>query len=153
MIPALTMLAEAAPPPTDNVSLAVLLGVIGAIFSGLALLAGKVIGHKQGEVVGAKKEQARQQGNVTLDPPIPEVPVRRVYPGPSWDQHRDLVRRVEASERHIEEMRADMGKQYIAILNAGQERERSIKDKIDEVAVEWHRRLDEIFKPKRPGTR
>ena len=106
---------------------------------------------------GQKKEKDRATNNITLQSPMPEVPVKRVYSPPTFSQHMAIVERVgklevktEDLSKEIQEVgtdiRAASAKQYVEILNAGHERELRIIDKLDGIARGFHERVDDLLK-------
>ncbi len=136
----MNLLAEAASAAPDTmISGNWLILVIGALFSGAALLLGKVQG---------KKEGLKEASNITLQNPVPEVPTRKVSTPPSWDAHRALVDRVTALEMVTQELRRDAAHQYHELMTAGAAREQSISDKLDGIARGIHSRIDAFMKPK-----
>jgi len=64
---------------------------------------------------------------------------------PSWEQHRELIRRVSVVEEELEELRKEQARQYREILIAGSERESRLADKLDGVARAIHSRIDELM--------
>lgn len=110
----------------------------------------------------AAAERAKQAEDkvksLRLESPVPEVPVamRKIAGVPSWNDHSTLVERVARLENHIDRMRDEQAEQYRDILTSGANRQaeivKQLSEKIDEVAVEWHRRLDQFFTktPPRP---
>lgn len=137
----MNLLAEAANATPDTmISGNWLILVIGALFSGAALLLGKVQGKKEG-----LKEATN---NITLQSPVPEVPTRKVSTPPSWDSHRALMDRVTALEVVTQELRRDAAHQYHELMTAGAAREQSISDKLDGIARGIHSRIDDLMKPK-----
>lgn len=110
-----------------------MLKLIGAIFTGAALVLGRYWG---------KKEEA---GKLTLQNPLPDFPTRKVSTPPSWDAHRALVDRVTALEHVTQELRRETSQQYHELLKAGGERETHLSDKLDGIARGIHSRIDEIL--------
>lgn len=133
----LPMLANAAAPDpqiSGNWILAVL-GAIGTIAAGF-------YGHAKG----------KSAQRFTLESPVPEVPFRKVPGVPSWNDHQQLIFRIDRLEKHFDELRREQSEQFKDILEHGAVREQRIMDKIDAVAREWHSRMDTQFGPK-PHTR
>ena len=83
---------------------------------------------------------------VRLTEPMPEVPVRRVSSPPTWDQHHGLEKRVSFIEQAQTEMRRDMAAEFRALLEAGGSREQRLSSKLEGIAREIHRRIDENMK-------
>lgn len=108
-------------------------------------------------IVALKRGEAKGKASkVTVQDPVPEVPVRRVYSPPSFSQHMDLQRRVEKMEevtldlrndfyKALEEIRKEGAKQYVEILNAGHERETRLLEKMDGIARGIHNRINELI--------
>jgi hypothetical protein len=90
--------------------------------------------------------------NVTIQPPFPEVPFRKVSNPVSYDQHSALDARVARIELHLDQIQRDQSQQYKQILEAGAERELRMTEVMNEGLREVHRRLDEILTP-RPNRR
>lgn len=108
--------------------------LIGAIFSGLALLLGKKMG------------KAEAQG-MRLEDPVPEIPTRtrKISQPPSWDQHEALIRRVTVIESELKQLRDENSREYKQLLEAGAAREHRIMDKMDAIARDWHERMDKLI--------
>lgn len=123
-----------------------IIAVIGAVAAGIALVMGKAQGRKE-------------ERSARLEPPVPEVPTRKVSTPPSWDAHRALCDRVSNIENDIEGIRREMkedralhGQQFRDLMLAGGEREIRITEKIEGFANAIHRRIDDVItQPKRPG--
>ena len=111
----------------------------------------------------ASAERAKQAEDkvrsLRLETPVPEVPVamRKIAGVPSWNDHSTLVERVARLENHIDRMRNEQAEQYRDILTSGANRQaeivKQLSEKIDEVAVDWHRRLDQFFTKTPPRAR
>ena len=97
------------------------------------------------------KWQAEKAKAVKLEEPVPTVPTRKVSQPPSWDQHEALAARVGNVEREIKDLRQENSREYKALLEAGAAREVRILEKIDQVARDWHGRLDALNPPKGGG--
>ena len=140
-------LAESA--PDAMISGNWLIGVIGAIAAGIAL----VIGKKQGRAEA-------EENNVTIKHPVPTVPMSKVSTPPSWDAHKALCDRMTRQEaisnelRHdLSEVRKDMATQYRELMQAGAQREQNLSDKLEGIARGIHHRIDEFFLPQNHGTK
>jgi uncharacterized protein (UPF0335 family) len=131
------MLAQA-PPVDPQISGNWILGVLGAI----GTILGIVYGHAKG----------KSSQRFTLDTPVPEVPFRKVPGMVSWNDHQQLITRIDRLEKHFDDLRKEQSEQFKDILEHGAVREQRIMDKIDAVAREWHSRMDTQFGPK-PHTR
>ena len=108
-----------------------------------------VVGAAGAAVVAWKKGEAKGRGDkVTLQDPVPTVPMSKVSTPPSWDAHRALCDRVTRLEETTQELRRDMAGQYRELMQAGEARERSISDKLDGIARGLHHRIDELMQPK-----
>lgn len=127
------------PPPDTMVSGNWIIGLIGAIAAGIALVLGKKQGIKEAT------------NNITLQSPMPEVPVRKVPGTVSWYDHSTLAERVGRLENHIDSLRREQADQFKDLLESGSVREVRIMEKIDAVAREWHARMDTQFGPKPRG--
>lgn len=119
---------------SEQVSVTAVSTIIGAVFTGIGLLIGKLM------------EKKRQQNSVKLEQPVPEVPTRKVFHSPSWHQFEGLTRRVDHLENEFHELRDEQKQQFTQILQAGAERENRLRDKLDDVARGIHGRIDEIIK-------
>jgi uncharacterized coiled-coil protein SlyX len=109
-------------------------------------------------IAAMKKGEAKGRSEkITLQSPVPEVPVRRIYSPPTFSQHMELSRRLESLEERtaksedelqaaVAQIRAEMGKQYVEILKAGHEREIRLSDKLDDIARAFHSRVDDLIK-------
>ena len=93
-------------------------------------------------IVAFKKGQATA-GEVSLQDPVPEVPVRKVYTPPSFYQHQDLVRRVAALEHEskahreyveaqLRDIRRENAEQFVKLMNAGETRKDAIMESFRE---------------------
>lgn len=132
------ILAETAGTPDTLISGNWLIAVIGALASGIALVIGKRQGLKEAT------------NNVTLQAPVPTVPVREIKLPPSWDAHHALVDRVHVLEVATSELRRESALHYQELIKAGGDRERHISDKLDGIARAIHHRIDELFPPTKP---
>ncbi len=112
-----------------------------------------IVALRKGERQGVEKERGKA---VTLQDPVPELPVRRVYSPPSFSQHMNVVDRVVKLEKEADELRQafhaesaairrDLSKQYVEILHAGHERENRLSDKLDDIARAFHSRVDDLL--------
>lgn len=112
-----------------------------------------IVALRKGERQGVEKERSK----VTLQDPVPEVPVKKVYSPPSFYQHMDLVRRVEKVEQKTDELadaltatateiRKQASENFVEILRAGHERENRLAEKLDGIARGFHGRVDELMK-------
>jgi hypothetical protein len=117
--------------PADQVGI-----IIGALIT--ALVGGGVIGKKITE------------NKMHIEPPIPEVPTRKVNYPPTWDAHQALTHRVSRLEQDVQRMgedvkniRSEQASQFAQLMSAGAERELRISEKLDAVANQIHRRIDE----------
>lgn len=132
--PLIQLLANVPPAASDSVSGNVLVAIIGAIFSGFALLYGKRQGIKEAT------------NNITLQSPVPEVPTRKVPGAVTWDHLQPLIQRIDRMERHLDEVRKEQSDQYRETLEAGGAREHRIITHLDDVARAIHARIDTIMK-------
>lgn len=123
------------PPPSGLISGEVVVAIIGAIFSGGALWIGKILGE-------------RKAAPTRLVKPVPTVPVQRVPSAVTFHQHEALDRRVGRLEEEVKQLARDQAEQFKDILEAGQERERRLADKMDSQTRELHGRLDDQFGPR-----
>lgn len=112
-----------------------------------------IVALRRGERQGVEKERGKA---FTLQDPVPELPVKRVYSPPSFSQHMNVVDRVVKLEKEADELREafhkesaairrDLSKQYVEILHAGHERENRISDKLDDIARAFHSRVDDLL--------
>ena len=136
-------LAQAAATSDPMISGNWIVAVIGALASAFALFYGKRQGLKEAT------------NNVTLQNPMPELPIRKLLTPPSWDAHRALMDRVLVLEAATLELRKDSAElrretnlQYHELLKAGGERETHLSDKLDGIARSIHARIDELMQPR-----
>lgn len=135
----LLVLATAAPAADDAmISGNWIIGVIGALASGGALLVGKWQGRKEA---------------LTIKEPVPTVPTSKVSTPPTWSDHKALAERVNRTEADIlriegelKEMRVQQTNQFQTLMAAGAEREARIGDKIEGFARAIHARVDDMMK-------
>ncbi len=118
-----------------------MLKLIGAIFTGAALVLGRYWG---------KKEEANK---LSLPNPMPEMPFRKVERPVSFDQHNSLEQRVGRIEVHLDVIQRDQASQYRQIIEAGAERELRLTETLHAGLREVHGRLDELFKQTSPARR
>lgn len=116
--------------------------VIGAIITGL---------------LAWKKGEAKGRGDkVTLQEPVPEVPVKRVYAPPTFAQHQELMRRVasleadakehrEYVEGQLRDIRREQGEQFVKLMNAGETRKDAIMDSMNDMVRNFHARVDQLI--------
>lgn len=124
----ISILAEVAADPM--VSGNWIIGVIGAIAAGIAL----VIGKKQGRAEA-------QDNNVTLQGQPISV---------KMEEHFVTRREFDRLEKVTEGLRRDLAGQYRDLMQAGAAREQNLSDKLDGIARGIHARIDEIIKTKSP---
>lgn len=148
------LLATSTPEPDAMISGAWLIAIAKVVIIALGTAgAAWIVALKKGEKQGAEKERSK----VTLEDPVPEVPVKKVYSPPSFYQHMDLVRRVEKVELKTDqlaealvttatEIRKQASENFVDILNAGHERENRLSEKLDGIARGFHGRVDELMK-------
>ena len=136
------MLAQTAQGADPMISGDWVLKLVGAVFTGAALILGRYWGKKEAS-------------STRLEDPMPEVPTRKVSTPPSWDAHKALMDRVMRQEqisnelRHdLSEVRKEMTENYKDLMAAGQARETSISDKLDGIARGIHSRIDDLMKSK-----
>lgn len=103
-------------------------------------------------VLGTVWSKAKQAGKTEaqttrLEPPIPEVPTRKIFTPPTWSDHKALCDRVKRVEDDVSDLRESQQKQFSHLLEAGAEREIRIMDKLDGIARGIHDRIDRILKP------
>ncbi|MDP3851975.1 MAG: hypothetical protein Q8Q59_15845 [Luteolibacter sp.] len=104
-----------------------------------------VIGAIASALIAWKKGEAKGRGDkVTLQDPMPKVPVERVYSPPSFSQHMDLRRRVETLETDHQKLRREVAEQYIQLLKVGEERKDKIIDEFNRVATGFHSRVNQL---------
>lgn len=136
------LLAEtAAAAPDTLISGTWLTGFVVAVIGAAAAACANVQGRKKG--------LRDATNNVTLQSPMPEVPVRKVYSPPSFSQHMDLVRRVEAVEGGISDLRRDQAQQFIRLMEVGEKRKDDIFEKIDTMATGFHSRVNQLVSEQR----
>jgi hypothetical protein len=96
-----SMMANAAADPMISGNW--IIAVIGAIAAGVAAVLGKMQGRKEG----------MNSRDVTLQAPVPEVPVKKVYSPPTFSQHMEIVRRVDALEADQKILRREMAESFL----------------------------------------
>ncbi len=136
---AMMLLAQAAhqapSAPDPMISGNWLITLIGALFSGAALVLGKYWG----------RTAERQQRTVTISGQ--PVQFQNTPAAVTVNDLGDLTRRMGVAESEIRGLRDEQSKHYKQLLESGHEREIRIINKMDEEAREWHGRLDAIFGP------
>jgi hypothetical protein len=83
-------IATTAADAGDTVSTKIFYGVIAAIVSAVV----GAIMRNQGRQIGRREEQQRQQGNVTIDSPVPEITTReatRFADSKQLDEHKSTT--------------------------------------------------------------
>jgi hypothetical protein len=88
------------------------------------------------------------KNNITIQTPVPTVPVSKVYSPPTFFQHTELARRVDKLEINHEELsrelRREMGESFRRLMDVGEERKDKLMDKIDASAKGFHERVNQI---------
>jgi hypothetical protein len=140
------LIANTAPAAGDQMISA---GAVTAILTGITALVTGVIG----AVIGKKQAQATK-----LEPPVPEVPTRKVSTPPTYDAHRALVERVSRLETDMQRMgedvktiRHEQAAQFTQLMTAGAERQLAISEKLEAMASSLHTRINELIINKRPS--
>jgi hypothetical protein len=136
------ILADASPDTliSGNWITAFVVAVIGSVTSG-------ILAWKKGEAKGRSEK-------ITLTEPMPEIPTRRVYSPPTFYQHQELMRRVDALEKgttahreyvegQFRAIRRENSEQFITLMNAGETRKDAI---MEEVRTEMNRIYERINK-------
>lgn len=134
------LLANAAPAADPMISGNWILAMIGAITTAAAAFFGKAQGRKEAQ-------------RTTLESPVPEVPTRKVPTPPTYDAHRALEHRVGRVEEDITRIRDELKEdrrvaamQFQQLMQAGQDRELRLGEKIEGFANAIHRRIDTVLK-------
>lgn len=127
------VLANAADP---QISGEWVIRLIGAIFAGAALIAGRYWG---------RKEKASENSVTIKDQPIRVTKDQRPV---SYDQYTALDARVGRMEAHLDAIQRDQGMQYKQILEAGAERELRMTEFFGLGLREVHARLDKLMELK-----
>lgn len=117
-----------------------LIAVIGALFSGAALVLGKYWGRSQ--------ERTDRAVTISGQP----VQFQNVPGMASLNDITQLSGRIDRLEVDVRELRSDQATQFRDLMESGAARESRLMDKLDAVASEWHRRLDMLL-PAKPPTR
>lgn len=117
-----------------------MLKLIGALFTGAALVLGRYWGKKE------------ESAKLTLPNPMPEMPFRKVDRAVSFDQHSALDARVARIENHLDRIERDGAMQYKQILEAGSERELRMTEVLAQGLREVHARLDALITRQSPPT-
>ena len=98
-----------------------------------------------GSALVAYRKGAASVNETRLVPPVPEVPTRKVYHPPSWDQHQALTERVTRVEVSVDDLRKTVSGQYRELMVAASEREARLGEKLDGVARGIHERIDDLL--------
>lgn len=80
----------------------------------------------------------------TLQEPVPDLPVRKVYSPPTFWQHKALEDRVAKLESNFEMLRREQHEGFLSLMTAGENRKDMIFEKIDTMARAFHARVDDI---------
>lgn len=129
----ITLFLATTPAGDDQVSTKVLYGVITAIFTGMALVAGKTMGKKEAQ-------------SMRLDEPVPTIPTRKVPGFVTWDHLQPLITRMDRLEKHLDDVRKEQSDQFKEILEAGSTRESRLTTHLDDVARAIHSRIDDMMR-------
>lgn len=119
-----------------------IIAVIGALFTGAALLLGKMQGR-------------REASETTLKEPVPTVPTSKVYTPPTFSQHQELVRRVVCLENETKEhrdyvegqlrdIRRENSEQFVKLMTAGETRKDAIMENMNAMVRGFHARVDQL---------
>jgi hypothetical protein len=107
-----------------------------------------------------RRREAAQRNQVTIKPPVPEIPVTmtRKYNPPTFSQHMEAVRRIDRLEHSVGEIRREAAENYKELMLAGEVRANRLIDKMDDVARAFHARVDDLLanaptKPKPPTSK
>lgn len=121
-------------------------------FDGLTISAAAIIG--LGTVATgiikafrAGERRGEIKSRITLDPPLPEFPTRKVSTPPTWDAHKALCDRVKRVEDDVSELRHAQSLIYKELMTAGAEREVRLGEKLDDIARGIHDRIDKLIAP------
>ena len=106
-------------------------------------------------IIAFRKGKATRQ-KVTLEEPVPTVPVQRTYTPPTFSQHQDLVRRVKSLEEdakehreHVEtqlrDIRREQSEQFVKLMNAGESRKDMIMESMNDMVRNFHARVDQLI--------
>lgn len=154
MISALLILAsaQASPvPASDSVSMTGLTGLIVGVLGAVAALINAIKAKEakaKGIAEGRKQEKQERSVSITGQP----VGVQLSEPALTWTHHSALEQRVGTLERAFEKERDEQARQWKILIEAGADREIRITEKLgnklDGIARELHRRLDDHFGPK-----
>lgn len=123
-------IAQAA--PAGQVSGEVLIAVIGAIFSGVSLMLGKMLGKKEATAM-------------RVESPVPTIPTMKIPAAVSWNDLHPIVQRIDRMERHLDEVRKEQAEQFREILEAGATRADRLTHHMDDVARAIHARIDGLM--------
>lgn len=108
--------------------IALVVAIIGAVASG---------------IINYQRGVASQQ--IRVSEPVPEVPIKKNYQPPTWDQHKGLEMRVTALEHTTAELRRDLAIQFRDLLQAGAEREARLSEKLDKMCATIDGRIDKML--------
>lgn len=117
-----------------------------------------IVALRKGRVEGARDERSK---SVTLQEPVPEVPVKRTYTPPTFYQHQELVRRVTALETDAKEhreyvetqlrdIRREGAEQFVKLMEAGETRKDTIMENMNAMMRSFHARVDQILDTRTP---
>lgn len=124
-------LAEACPQVDGAWLTAFVVAVLGAVGSVLAKRSGKAEGMRD---------------KVTLENPVPEIPIKRVYSPPTYHQHQELERRMEKVEVDMVAIRRELSEQFKELLISNEARSERLMTRLDQVAREIHGRVDDFIR-------
>jgi hypothetical protein len=99
-------------------------------------------------VIAAYRKGLKERASMTLEPPVPEVPVTmtRKFSPPTFYQHTALEKRVSKVEQSVDDLRREQAHQFQTLLQAGEARADRLLDKLDGVARGIHGRIDAMLK-------
>lgn len=92
---------------------------------------------------GVNRKNGKQK--VSLEEPT-KVQTERVYSPPTFWQHRSLERRVALVESRQDKAEQESRENFMKLMEAGEQRQNRLMDKMDEMKSELNQRLDARMK-------
>jgi len=130
--------------PDPQISGKWILDVIPVLATALAGIITAIIG---APILKKKwKEEALKEASVTIKGQ--PIQIQNTPAIVTFNDLKPLTDRMDRFESDLKEVSDDQAKQFVKILETGHERENRIIDKMNEMARDWHHRLDLQFGPK-----
>lgn len=113
------------------------------VLSLVKVILGGLLG--SGGVWAVMNRRNKGKQRVTLDEPT-KVQTERVYTPPTYWQHRALERRVGQVESDLRDVKKERAEDFLKLMNAGEQRQNRLMDKMDEMKTEINQRIDAKLK-------